>query len=67
MRWVVAIDRDACQGYACCIMALPAVFDLDDETGKAVVQQSEPDDSLRSAVDDAVRSCPVHAIRIETG
>lgn len=64
--WRVSLDRDVCQGYACCVMAVPAVFDLDDDTGKATVIDAEPDDSLRAAVDGAVRGCPVHAIRIET-
>ncbi len=64
--WKVSIDPELCQGYACCIMAVPVVFDLDDGTGKAIVIDPEPGDSLRSAVEGAVRGCPVHAIRIET-
>jgi ferredoxin len=63
--WTVALDQEVCQGYACCVMAVPAVFDLDDDTGKATVINSRPDDSLRGAVEGAIRGCPVHAIRIE--
>ncbi|MGI8761557.1 MAG: ferredoxin [Jatrophihabitantaceae bacterium] len=63
--WAVTLDQEVCQGYACCVMAVPAVFDLDDDTGKAKVIDSEPEDSLRAAVEGAVRGCPVHAIRIE--
>jgi ferredoxin len=65
VRWRVSIDQQVCQGYACCVMGVPSVFDLDDETGKAAVIDAEPEDSLRSAVDGAVRGCPVRAIRVE--
>lgn len=65
VRWKVSLDQQVCQGYACCVMAVPSVFDLDDETGKAVVIDAEPDDSMRAAVDGAVRGCPVRAIRVE--
>jgi len=64
LGWEVFIDHQACQGYACCVMAVPSVFDLDDDSGKAVVIESHPDDSLRVAVEGAVRGCPVHAITI---
>jgi ferredoxin len=63
--WAVFIDEQVCQGYACCVMAVPAVFDLDDDTGKAKVVNSEPDDSLRAAVEGAVRGCPVRAVRLQ--
>lgn len=65
MAWSVAVSADVCQGYACCVMAVPTVFDLDDDTGQAVVLDSRPADALRAAVEGAARACPVHAIRIE--
>lgn len=64
MGWKVSVDWDKCQGYACCVMTAPEVFDLDDEAGKAVAIQPEPDDSLRDVVEKAVRGCPTHAIFI---
>lgn len=64
-RWTVKVDLDLCQGYACCAMAVPDVFDISEDTAKVTVLDEEPDDSLRSAVEGAVRGCPVHAIRIE--
>lgn len=67
VAWRVRLDQDVCQGYACCVMAVPSVFDLDDDTGKAAVIDAEPDDSLREAVDGAVRGCPVRAISIDAG
>lgn len=65
VNWRVSIDPEVCQGYACCVMAVPTVFDLDDETGKAIVTNPEPGDSLRAAVEGAVRGCPVHAISVK--
>jgi len=65
--WRVRLDQEVCQGYACCVMAVPAVFDLDDDTGKAFVIDPEPDDSLREAIDCAIRGCPVRAISIDAG
>lgn len=65
MAFKVIVDVDACQGYACCVMAAPAVFDLDEETGKVVLLIEEPDPSLRSDVETAVRGCPVQAIIIQ--
>lgn len=65
MSWRVSVDREACQGYACCMMTAPEVFDLDEEAGKAIVLQPEPDVRLRSLVEKAARGCPAHAIMIE--
>lgn len=65
MSWKVRVDPKACQGYACCMMTAPAVFDMDEEVGKAIVLQAEPDDSLRVFVEKAARGCPAHAISIE--
>lgn len=63
----VSIDLKACQGYACCMMTAPELFDLDDEAGKAVLVQEEPADSLRERAEQAARGCPAHAILVETG
>lgn len=65
MSWQVIVDPKSCQGYACCMMTVPAVFDLDEEAGKAIVLQQHPDDSLRDLAEKAVRGCPAHAISIE--
>lgn len=61
----VTVDLNACQGYACCMMTAPTVFDMDDKVGKAVLLQSEPDSSLRDVAVKAARSCPAHAITVE--
>ena len=63
----VEADLDACQGYVCCVMAAPEVFDVDDHTAKVVLLQAEPAEALRAKVEEAVRSCPSRALRITSG
>lgn len=65
VRWVVRIDPQICEGCLRCVMETPSVFELEESTGKAIVTQAEPDDTLRTSVDRAVRGCPVHAISIK--
>lgn len=60
----VEADLGACQGYLCCLMAAPEVFDIDDDTAKVVLRTASPSEALRSKVEDAVRSCPSGALRI---
>lgn len=60
----VEADLAACQGYVCCVVAAPEVFDVSDGTAKVVLLTPEPDESLRAKVEDAVRSCPSGALRI---
>ncbi|MGH9110335.1 MAG: ferredoxin [Acidimicrobiales bacterium] len=64
MGYRVSIDPDKCQGYACCVMTAPAIFDLGEDAGKAVVIQPEPGDAMRDLAEKAVRGCPTHAISI---
>lgn len=60
----VELDLDKCQGYVCCVVAAPEVFDVDDDSGLAELKQAEPDEALREKVEKAVRDCPTNAIRI---
>lgn len=60
----VEADLDACQGYVCCVMAAPEVFDVDDDTAKVVLLTATPGDALRAKVEEAVRSCPSRALRV---
>lgn len=60
------LDLNTCQGYANCVMVAPEVFDIDEETGVAVLLQETPDDSQLAAVEEAVRQCPTESIRIES-
>ncbi len=63
----VEVDLSACQGYVCCVMAAPEVFDVDDDSGKVVLLTARPDESLRAKVAEAVRSCPSGALRLADG
>jgi len=60
----VTVATDTCQAYGNCLLEAPDVFDLDDEAGVAVVLQAHPREDLRSAVEAAVRSCPVQALTL---
>jgi ferredoxin len=61
----VILDTQNCQAYANCLMTAPEVFDLDEEKGIAIIKQENPAEDLRSAVEEAVRSCPVQALTLE--
>jgi len=63
----VIIDVAACQGYACCMMEAPSVFDLNEDEGKVILLQENPSEDLRTQVDTAARTCPAKAIRLENG
>lgn len=58
------VDLTKCQGYANCVIEADRIFDLDDETGKAVVVLDPvPAEALEDA-NRAVAACPVSAISI---
>jgi ferredoxin len=65
VSWRVVVDLDRCQGYANCVVAAPEIFDIDEATGTAILLQEAPDETLLSAVEDAVRQCPAEAISLE--
>lgn len=60
----VEADLEACQGYVCCVMAAPEVFDVDDDSAKVVLLTTAPGEELRAKVEQAVRSCPSRALKI---
>lgn len=63
MRVIVALEK--CQGYANCVVEAPDLFDLDLETGKAVVLLDDVAARLEADARSAVANCPVAAITIE--
>jgi ferredoxin len=65
LSFKVLLDLDRCQGYANCVVTAPDIFDLDEQTGTAILLQEAPDDALRAAAEEAVRRCPTEAISIE--
>ena len=60
----VVVDFDACQSNAVCQGIAPEVFEVRDD-GFLYILKENPDEAMRSKVEDAVRSCPVQAISIE--
>ncbi|MEV4571013.1 ferredoxin [Nonomuraea sp. NPDC049419] len=59
----VVVDMTRCQDHGQCVFAAPEVFQLDDSGHLAYV--ADPDESLRSEVEDAADVCPLQAIRVE--
>ena len=60
----VVVDFDLCESNAICMGIAPEVFEVRDDDFLYVLQEN-PDESLRPKVEQAVRSCPKQAIRIE--
>ncbi|MGK2931870.1 MAG: ferredoxin [Solirubrobacterales bacterium] len=61
---VIRADLDTCLGYANCVAGADDYFDVDDD-GVVVLLRVDVPDSNRTRVEEAVRSCPVSALRIE--
>ena len=60
----VVVDRDVCEGHGQCEFAAPGVFTIDDDGTVQYVES--PPESDRQAVTNAVRLCPVQAIRLRS-
>jgi ferredoxin len=60
----IVVDRDLCQGHAACEGEAPDVFSVS-KKGELTVLIEQPDESLRSQVEAAVKYCPTHALTIE--
>lgn len=59
----IKIDQDECIGCEACVELCPAVFDFDDDEGKAfVIEESDADSDC---VDEAIASCPAECISKE--
>lgn len=57
----VSADMTKCEGYANCVISAPEVFDLGPD-GKVIVLEETCEESRRSEIEEAVRSCPVSAL-----
>ena len=60
----VIVDLQRCEANALCMGVAPEVFELTDDD-VLIVLDEHPDESLRDAVQTAVRQCPRQAISIE--
>lgn len=59
----VSVDMTKCEFHGQCMIAAPEVFELVAEDDLRYV--AEPDESLRTVVEEAMDACPVQAISIE--
>lgn len=59
------LDYELCEGHGECVVAAPEIFDLDDDGEKAVLLQEEPGEELREPATEAVKICPIAALRLE--
>lgn len=60
----VTVDLLKCQGYANCTLEAPEIFDLDDDTNKAIVLVEEIEPGMEPQAQQAEASCPVRAITL---
>ena len=58
----VEVDTDLCQAHGECVFVAPEIFELDDEDQIHWVEH--PDESLREKALQAVKVCPVSAIKV---
>jgi len=59
----VTVDRDKCDGFGFCEQAAPHIFELDDDGELQILVEDIPE-SDRVALEAAIRSCPVAALRM---
>jgi ferredoxin len=60
----VVVDFDLCESNALCMQICPEVFEVRDDDFLYILNE-HPDESLRSKIEEAVRSCPKQAISIQ--
>lgn len=65
MGWKVIADTDLCQGHQLCQGEAPSVFGFDRDADRVIPLEEHPEDSLRPAVDTAVKYCPAFALSVE--
>lgn len=60
----LTIDPGKCQGHGRCVLIAPDYFDMDD-AGFGAVLRENVDDADKADIDEAVLSCPEHAITLK--
>ena len=59
----IVVDYDLCEANALCMEAAPEVFRVEDDDTLTVLLE-EPNEDLRSKVEEAARLCPRQAITL---
>ena len=60
----VIVESSRCELHGECVMAVPEVFEIDDDKDVVTLINPEPGEHLRSKLEDAVLMCPVAAISL---
>ena len=60
----VCVDYDKCTGLGLCESIAPEFFEVD-EDGSLVLLQHEAAEDKRSELEEAIRSCPTEALRLQ--
>ena len=60
----VIVESSRCELHGECVMAVPEVFEIEDDKDVVTVIDPEPGEHLRSKLEDAVLMCPVAAISL---
>jgi ferredoxin len=58
----VNVDQQVCASTEFCVRVAPEIFELSDETGKAVVKGPLTDATLEAKAEEAEITCPTGAI-----
>lgn len=61
----VTFHPQKCAGHGVCALEAPTVFDIDEETGLALVLNATPEEGETASVRTAARGCPERAITVE--
>lgn len=60
----IEVDVERCCGSGNCVLAVPTVFDQDDQRGLVVLLDPQPPAAVHDLVRRAVDVCPSGAIRL---
>jgi ferredoxin len=61
----IKIDQDLCSGYALCLDAAPAVFDINEHDVAFVIDPAQGIEQHQEAIERAIKLCPLSAISFE--
>jgi ferredoxin len=60
----VIVESNRCELHGECVMAVPEIFEIEDDKDVVTLINPEPGEHLRSKVEDAVLMCPAAAISL---
>ncbi|THV24430.1 ferredoxin [Glycomyces paridis] len=58
----IVADRERCMSAGMCALTAPEVFDQDDEDGRVLVRESDPEAEAALRAADAIELCPSGAL-----